>query len=70
MGDVTTVDVSSLYDIQLWYGKQYQILLGGATELTYKIRYMTQAVATPGRLPERRSGPDAGAGPEGHLYPW
>ena len=46
MGDVTTVDVSSLYDIQLWYGKQYQILLGGATELTYKIRYMTQAVAT------------------------
>lgn len=46
MGDVTTVDVSSLYDIQLWYGKQYQILLGGATELTYKVRYMTQAVGT------------------------
>ena len=46
MGDVTTVDVSSLYDIQLWYGQKYQILLGGPTELTYKIRYMTQAVAT------------------------
>ena len=45
-GDVTTVDVSSLYDIQLWYGQKYQILLGGPTELTYKIRYMTQAVAT------------------------
>ena len=29
MGDVTTVDVSSLYDIQLWYGQKYQILLGG-----------------------------------------
>ena len=31
---------------QLWYGQKYQILLGGPTELTYKIRYMTQAVAT------------------------
>lgn len=46
MGDITAVDVSSLYDIQLWYGQKYQILLGGPTELTYKIRYMTQAVAT------------------------
>ena len=53
MGDVTTVDVSSLYDIQLWYGQQYQILLGGPAELSYKIRYMTQAVAS---LPDYQSG--------------
>lgn len=44
MGEVTQVDVSELYDIQLWYGQQYQVLLGGPTELPYKIQYMTQAV--------------------------
>ena len=38
------MDVSELYDIQLWYGQQYQVLLGGPTELPYKIQYMTQAV--------------------------
>lgn len=44
MGEVARVDVSELYDIQLWYGQQYQVLLGGPTELPYKIQYMTQAV--------------------------
>lgn len=53
MGDVTKVDVSSLYDIQLWYGTKYQIMLGGPTELTYKIQYMTAAIA---QLPDYQSG--------------
>lgn len=43
-GKATKVDVSSLYDLQIWYGEKYQILLSGATDLEYKIRYMVQAV--------------------------
>lgn len=43
---VTLVDVTELYDIQVWYGEKYQVLLAGPTELAYKIRYMTEAVAS------------------------
>lgn len=41
---VTSVDVSQLYDIQVWYGEKYQVILSGPTELTYKTRYMVQAI--------------------------
>ncbi len=44
MGKATKVDVSSLYDLQVWYGEKYQVLLSGPTELGYKVRYMVQAV--------------------------
>ncbi len=43
-GKATKVDVSSLYDLQVWCDDKYQILLSGPTELGYKVRYMVQAV--------------------------
>ena len=38
IGELASVDVSNLGDIQLWYGEKYQILLGDTLELNYKIR--------------------------------
>lgn len=38
IGELASVDVSNLGDIQLWYGEKYQILLGDTLELSYKIR--------------------------------
>lgn len=43
-GNVTEIDVTNLYNMQIWYGDKYQVLLSGPTELSYKIRYMVQAV--------------------------
>lgn len=43
--EITQVDVSALYNLQVWYGDDYQVLLGGPEELAYKVRYMVQAVA-------------------------
>lgn len=44
IGEVATVDVTDLGNIQLWYGQQYQVLLGDTTELGYKIRCMKTAI--------------------------
>lgn len=43
-GEVTTVDVTQLYAIELWYGEQYQVLFGGPTQLNYKVQFMAQVV--------------------------
>lgn len=43
-GDITVVDVTSLYDMQVHYGDDFQVLLSGPTDLGYKIRYMVQAI--------------------------
>ena len=43
-GDITVVDVTSLYDIQVHYGDDFQVLLSGPTDLGYKVRYMVQAI--------------------------
>lgn len=43
-GKITTVDVSSLYDMRIWYGESYQVLLKGPSDLSYKIRYMVEAM--------------------------
>ena len=43
-GQMTRLDVTDLYDIQMYYGEKYQIILGNNSELPYKIRYMVQAV--------------------------
>ncbi len=43
-GDITVVDVEDLYNIQVWYGNSFRILLDDTTELSYKVRYMVQAV--------------------------
>lgn len=50
---ITTVDVTSNYDIQIWYGTQYQVKLGDTTELSYKLDYMLAAIA---RLDSYQSG--------------
>ena len=41
---ITTVDVSNLYDLQIWYGQEFQVLLSGPSDLDYKVRYMVQAM--------------------------
>ena len=40
IGEFTSLDVSNLGDIQLWYGEKYQILLGDTLEMNYKIRML------------------------------
>ena len=37
--------MTDLSDIQLWYGQQYQVELGDASRLEYKISYMKAAIA-------------------------
>ena len=43
MEKITTINVEKTYDIELLASDQYQILLGGTDELSYKIQYL-QAV--------------------------
>ena len=42
---ITSVDVTSIYDLQIWYGTRFQVKLGGASELSYKLEYMVAALA-------------------------
>ena len=44
IGGVSTVDVSSITDLQLWYEERYQVVLGDDTQLNRKIKAMKQAV--------------------------
>ncbi len=45
IGKIASLDVSNLMDIQLWYGHQYQILLGGTDQLGMKIETMKAAIS-------------------------
>lgn len=45
VGLIASVDVTTMTDIELWYGNQYQVRLGDATDLDYKITCMSQAVS-------------------------
>jgi cell division protein FtsQ len=38
---VKAIDVTKDYAITLWYGDQYEVLLGGTDQLDYKIQYLT-----------------------------
>ena len=40
---IVSVDVSTSYDVRLWYGTQFEIRLGSTEKLTYKLQYL-QAV--------------------------
>ncbi len=42
---VTQVDVTSLNDIKVFYGTQYEVDFGAAVDLSYKVEYMLAAVA-------------------------
>lgn len=44
IGDAESIDVSSLGDLQLWYGDRYQVTLGDSLELSRKIRSMKAAI--------------------------
>lgn len=45
IGEVVSVDVSDYGNIELWYGTQYQVQLGDATQLAYKIGAMKKAIS-------------------------
>ncbi len=49
MGAVTSVNVSDITNMELWYGQHYQVLLGDDSRLDYKIRSMKAAVAQMGQ---------------------
>ncbi len=42
---IRSIDVSSIYQIEIWYGTQYQVKLGNQSELSYKLDYMLAAIA-------------------------
>lgn len=44
IGELASIDVTNLGDIQLWYGEKYQILLGDSLELSYKIRTLRSSL--------------------------
>ncbi len=56
IGEVASVDVSDLENLELWYGQRFQVLLGNTTELGYKIRCMNAAINGEGGLDAHDSG--------------
>ena len=45
IGQVQSVNVVSLADLELQYGQRFQVKLGNADRLSYKITYMTQMIS-------------------------
>lgn len=44
IGKAASVNVSDMGNIELWYGQQYQVLLGDDTQLLYKISCLKSAI--------------------------
>ena len=44
IGEAASVDVSDIGNLQLWYGQQYQVLLGDISRMDYKIECMKAAI--------------------------
>ena len=44
IGDAASVDVTDLGNLELWYGARYQVVLGDALQLNYKISSMKAAI--------------------------
>lgn len=44
VGEAASIEVSELEDIVLWYGSQYEVLLGDTTRMEYKIACMNDAI--------------------------
>ena len=44
IGEAASVDVSDVGNLQLWYGQQYQVLLGDISRMAYKIECMKAAI--------------------------
>lgn len=53
IGDATTVDVSNMSGLEIWFGKQYQVTLGDAANLHYKIQVMKSAIDQMGEYHEQ-----------------
>ena len=56
IGAAASVDVTDLGNLELWYGQQYQVMLGDNADLTYKIRCMNSAINGENGLKEYDSG--------------
>lgn len=50
MGKIDTVDPTNLQQLTLWYGDQYQVNLGTAENLIYKVRAMKATVEEKGEF--------------------
>jgi hypothetical protein len=44
LGEVASIDVSNLWDLELWYGDRIRVVLGDSTLLKEKITTMTTAI--------------------------
>lgn len=44
IGDIASLDVTDMGNIEMWYGDRYQILLGDTTQLSYKIGLVKTAI--------------------------
>lgn len=44
IGEAASIDVTDLFNIELWYGEKYQVLLGDTGDLNTKIRYLKAIV--------------------------
>lgn len=44
LGEIASIDVADVNDLQMWYGDRFQVLLGDATQLSYKIGLIKTAV--------------------------
>lgn len=53
VGEIASVDVTSLFNMELWYGSRYQVKLGDTSQMDKKISQMKQSVA---QLNEYQSG--------------
>ena len=53
VGEIASVDVTSIYNMELMYGQRYQVKLGDTSKMDKKISQMKQSVA---RLNEYQSG--------------
>ena len=53
VGQAASVDVTDLEDIMLWYGSQYEVMLGDSSRMEYKIACMNDAIL---ELSEYQSG--------------
>ena len=45
VGEVSSIDVTSLFNLELMYGQRYQVKLGDTSDMDYKISMMKAAVA-------------------------
>lgn len=50
IGDIASVDVTDITDLQMWYGQNYQIKMGDHSRLDYKIASMKAAIAQMGQF--------------------